>query len=182
MWVVFHYGDSILAKVGQHPSLADMLLPALDRYSSVLSDEKRREFGTAIGLHAHDVGIGAFVYLRRVFESVVEEVHTQAMAEPDWDEALYQGSRMVERIGQLGDRLPKALRQNASVYGILSKGIHELSDDECGQYFEIVRTAVELILDETIEKDQRERKQNVLRAELGRVKGELKAPHRDTET
>jgi hypothetical protein len=37
-----------------------------------------REFGKAVGLGAHGVGIGAVVYLRRIIESLIEEAHQTA--------------------------------------------------------------------------------------------------------
>lgn len=37
------------------------------------------------------------------------------------------------------------------MYGVLSKGIHELSEQECLTYFEGVKLGIELILDDEIE-------------------------------
>ncbi|KKL23256.1 hypothetical protein LCGC14_2427220 [marine sediment metagenome] len=37
------------------------------------------------------------------------------------------------------DYLPEFLVENRSLYAILSKGIHALSEDECLQYFETVK-------------------------------------------
>jgi hypothetical protein len=44
------------------------------------------------------------------------------------------------------------------LYAILSKGIHELSEEECLQAFPVVRLGIELILDEKIEQQEKERK------------------------
>src|SRR5262245_34308702 len=57
-----------LSKMGQYPSLADIAIDESKQYSAVLSKEDGRELHKAIGLAAHGVGIGSFVYLRRVFE------------------------------------------------------------------------------------------------------------------
>lgn len=48
--------------------------------------------------------------------------------------------------------------EHKSIYGILSKGIHELSEEECLEIFPIVKIGIELILDEKIELEERERK------------------------
>ncbi len=37
------------------------------------------------------------------------------------------------------------------MYSILSKGIHELSEEECLQYFKLMKIGIELILDEQLE-------------------------------
>jgi hypothetical protein len=44
------------------------------------------------------------------------------------------------------------------LYGILSKGIHALSEEECRRHFNTVRAGIELILDEKIERIQRQKK------------------------
>ena len=41
-----------------------------------------REFTKAIGLAANGVGIGSFVYLRRIFENLVFQAFDEAKKEP----------------------------------------------------------------------------------------------------
>ena len=91
--------------------------------------------------------MGSFVYLRRIFEGLVEEAHRAAHSSLGWDEVLYQQSRMSERIRLLEPYLPKFLVENRALYGILSKGIHELSEDECLAAFPAVNLGIEIVLD-----------------------------------
>jgi hypothetical protein len=65
--------DRKLMKIGQYPSLADMALPKFQAYRKILGTNRAKELRLAIGLGAHGVGIGAFVYLRRIFEAVLEK-------------------------------------------------------------------------------------------------------------
>ena len=51
------------------------------------------------------------------------------MTNVEWDENSYSQSRMGEKIEILADDLPEFLVQNKNIYGILSKGIHELSSN-----------------------------------------------------
>lgn len=64
-----------LEKIGQYPSLAALNLPQVKKYRAVLSDNVYSDLAKGIGLAAHDVGIGSYVYLRRVFERLVEDAH-----------------------------------------------------------------------------------------------------------
>lgn len=48
--------------------------------------------------------------------------------------------------------------KNHSIYSILSKGIHELSEEECLKYFIPIKNGIELILDENLEKQEKVRK------------------------
>ena len=42
--------------------------------------------------------------------------------------------------------LPEVLIKNTTIYGILSKGIHELSEEECRKYFPVVKECIYQIL------------------------------------
>jgi len=57
---------------------------------------------------------------------------------------------MEEKIQMLRSKLPSFLVEQRKVYGILSRGIHELSEQECLDNFPVVRNAIEIILDERI--------------------------------
>ena len=63
---------------------------------------------------------------------------------------------MVERIKMLQGYLPEVLIKNTTIYGILSKGIHELSEEECREYFPVVKECIYQILGmwETMRKQQ----------------------------
>src|SRR6266536_3731273 len=136
MIFLFLVTDKVLKKVGQNPSAADLQKPELQKYRPILGDDRFRELIRAVGLAAHGVGIGAFVYLRRIFEALVEEAHVDARTNADWDEKAYVDGRVPDRIKMLGTRLPTFLADNAQLYGIMSKGVHDLTEDECLQHYD----------------------------------------------
>jgi len=115
-----------------------------------------KEFVRGIGLRAHGVGIGSFVYLRRIFEHLIEKEHIEAKKDKNWDDDIYERSRMVEKIELLKDYLPKFLVENKDLYGILSLGVHELSEDECLKYFDPIKMGIIEILEEKVIEKQRE--------------------------
>lgn len=171
---VFYVHDGFLEKIGQYPSLAALVEYEVKKYRKVLSDEKYRELTRAIGLTSHGVGIGAFVYLRRIFEDLIEEAHTEASAVSSWIEAVYIKSRMEEKIQLLSPHLPKFLVENKGIYGILSKGIHELSENICLKYFDVLRTSIELILDQKVEEQERSKKMKSVESEISKINTFLK--------
>lgn len=134
-------GDvEFISKVGQYPSVADFHIGKVHKYDKVLPKERMREFTKAIGLAANGVGIGSFVYLRRIFEHLVfEALEVAKKDKPEFDETVFISSRMNERIQMLSGYLPDFLVENHTIYGILSKGIHELSEDVCNKHFSILR-------------------------------------------
>jgi hypothetical protein len=58
----------------------------------------------------------------------------------------------------LTQHLPKFLVENRKLYGIMSVGVHTLSEAECLDAFPIVLVGIELMLDEHLEKHAREKK------------------------
>ena len=72
-------------------------------------------------------------------------------------------------IKLLQDYLPSFIVENYSIYGILSKGIHELSEEECLEYFDIMRKSIELILDQRIEIQEKRRKQEEIKKQLNNI-------------
>lgn len=161
---IFYFSENVFQKIGQNPSIADLQKPDIQKYHKILGDEKFKEFSRAVGLVAHGVGIGSFVYLRRIFESLIEEAHQIASKQKGWDEDEYSMCRVEEQIEKLKDYLPEFLVKNRKIYSILSKGIHELSEEECLTHFEALKVGIEIILDQKLEEKKREEK--IKRAEI----------------
>ncbi|AJP43325.1 short-chain dehydrogenase [Alteromonas australica] len=155
---IFEAIGQTIQKIGQLPSIAELNLFDVKKYSKVLEQKYFRELTKAIGLASHGVGVGSFVYLRRIFEFLIEESHLILKEGSAWDEETYKRARMNEKIEMLSAELPEFLVENKSMYSILSKGIHELSENECLKAFPIVKVGIEIILDEKIEKLNKEKK------------------------
>ena len=71
--------NSTIMKVGQYPSVADIHIGLVKQYDKVLEKPILKEFTKAIGLAANGVGIGSFVYLRRIFEGLVIDAYNEAL-------------------------------------------------------------------------------------------------------
>jgi hypothetical protein len=154
---VFRQHQGFVQKIGQYPSLADLAKPNHDKYRPVLSGEELGELKRAVGLASHGIGVGAFVYLRRIFEALIEKAKQAAATEPGWDDAAFAGAHMDEKIGMLKQHLPKFLVEHRSLYGIMSVGVHTLSERECLHAFPIVRQGIELILNEQLDRHTRKK-------------------------
>lgn len=148
--ITFHLltiGQTI-QKVGQYPSFADVANDESKQYRSLLSREDAAEFPKAIGLAAHGVGIGAYVYIRRIFERLIHNRFAEWKDKEEWSEAEFEKLRMAERIEFLKDHLPPFLVKNRKLYSILSMGIHELNEPECLGFFNVIRLSTIYILEE----------------------------------
>jgi len=139
-------GKGWMMKVGQWPSIADLGLASLRRFDAVLHDSDRKELATAIGLHAHGVGVGSLVYLRRILERLVHEAELRVGV----GNASNSQTRMVDRIKALKGEIPEFLTEKPALYSVLSLGIHELSEEDCLGAFPVVKSAIEQIIEEKL--------------------------------
>ncbi|MCT7462646.1 hypothetical protein N5S71_08980 [Aliarcobacter cryaerophilus] len=177
IFYTFNIKNGFIQKVGQFPSIADSLTEEVKNYKKVLekelNKEKANEFATAIGLYSHGVGIGSFVYLRRIFEAFIFQAKDEALAKDEITIEDFNQARMVDKIELLKKFLPEVIVENKTLYGVVSKGVHELSDSECKDYFDIVKMGIELILDEKIAKRKAQEKKDKFAKDLSKAHQEI---------
>ncbi|MBL8599762.1 MAG: hypothetical protein JNL14_18665 [Devosia sp.] len=164
--------EHTLTKIGQMPSLEDIAGAGIERYRKILGDDFA-ELRRATGLFAHGIGIGAFVYLRRIFERLVLEA--QQVADPNGDrDAEFGRMRMAEKIGALASHLPETVVKFKDAYGILSKGIHELTEGECKRHFPVVKAAIIAMLEQRYEAAERAKAAAELERAIANASAETK--------
>jgi hypothetical protein len=145
---VFYVKDFTVQKIGQRPSMADIALGELKSIRGIESLD-RKELGRALGLFSHDAPLGAFVYLRRVFERMIDRAHERHFGKHGAYLANWNDLRMGQRISALAGELPKVVQSNIAVWGLLSKGVHELSDNEAEILFPLLKAVIfEMLGDE----------------------------------
>ncbi|UZT79825.1 hypothetical protein OF113_07165 [Ectopseudomonas chengduensis] len=172
-YIFWDPSTSLLMKVGQHPSVADFHISEIKQYKKLLSNEKLKEFTRAIGLAANGVGIGSFVYLRRIFESLIYEAYKVCLSEGVVTDEQYSRSRMDQKIQLLSSHLPSFLVENKSMYSVLSLGIHELDEDTCLAHFDTLRVGIEIILDEKLDELKKREKIEEAKKKLGQLSSEI---------
>ena len=166
--------ESTLIKVGQYPSVATMHLHGVKQYKKLLPTEKMKEITRAIGLAANGVGIGSYVYLRRVFEYLIQQAYQAAIDNKTVSESDFQRARMDEKIELVKDYLPIFLVEHKELYSILSLGIHELDENTCLQHFDTLRVGIEIILDEQLEALRKKEKIDAATSKIKNLKNTIK--------
>lgn len=162
-----------LWKIGQYPSVADLTFPELAEYKKVVSKDDLKELRRAVGLYASGIGIGSYVYLRRVFERIIDEAKDKALVDQKLDQDTYEKSRMTEKIKLLRDYLPLALVDSPSFYGIVSKGIHELSEEDCISYFPVMKEFIFMILRQWEQKRRDAEAEKLIKASISKIASNL---------
>lgn len=175
---IIHFSGNEAIKIGQWPSFADLRKSDLKKYKKIIPEEYLTELKRAVGLASDEIGIGAYVYFRRVIEYLVNTAGKKAISDGKFTEKNFEfdGNRrrkVAEKIKLLKGYLPGFMIQNASVYGIVSKGIHELSEDECRKYFDVLYESVIEILDDLYAEKQKEENQDRLTKAISRINSEV---------
>jgi hypothetical protein len=71
---------TVITKVGQWPSISDFQLGDLSEFEDGMTKYQRKDFVRATHSAAHGFNVGACVYYRRVFESVLAEARPDGVA------------------------------------------------------------------------------------------------------
>lgn len=166
------FENDTISKVGQFPSYADMENGGTKQLRKLLDRTSSTELYRAIGLAAAGVGIGSFVYIRRIFERILRRRFDEEKAANNWTEDNWKGIRTDERIALLKDHLPPFMVKNAKLYSILSVGIHELDEQDCLNFFDIARASIVAIL----EQEQQMKEQRFALSEAEKAIQQYKVP------
>ncbi len=162
----------VMEKVGQYPSMADMQMFDIEKYRTVLDKNRFRDLKMALGLHASGVGCGSFLYLRRVFEGLVAEAEDAASKIDGWNADEYRMrdfNKKLEYLETFGQNvLPDELNPvRGKLYGVLSRGVHASSDQECNELFPALQFAIEELLDHKLAQKERDSRLRMLQSTFG---------------
>ncbi len=167
--VAFKFFDDYFSKIAQSPSVADLTNRYLSKYKKLDSDIFI-ELSKGQGLFSHGIGVGSFVYLRRIIENHIVKPELNKLinkGEITGDELSKKDFK--EKLNLLKGEISDFLVENKKIYSVLSKGIHELSEDECRTMYPIVGKCIEIILDEQIELKEKLKKKAEVAKQLNQL-------------
>lgn len=156
--VIFKITGESFHKISQFPSIADLSNPNIEKYRKY-NIQIYKEMNRAVGLASFGIGIASFVYLRRILEKHIVDPKIQDKIKENVLNKKLIGSNFKDKIIFLENNLPDFLTKNPKIYSVLSKGIHELEEEECLAIFPIVFSSIELILNQQMEKIEKLKKE-----------------------
>lgn len=136
-----------IKKIGMSPSMEDISNFDVNKYKGILQRKYLSELHRAGGLASHGIGIGSFVYMRRIFEKQINDHYDRrVLAEGEIEN--FSSLRTPEKIKAIENYLPATLVKHRDVYSILSKGIHELDEETCLKFYPVLKQAIVMILEQ----------------------------------
>lgn len=170
----FLLAEGKMIKIAEFPSKYDLVRTNFNNYEKVLSNEKISELGKAAQLESFGYSIASLLYYRRIFESIIFESFNSMNIDNKISNEEFRSKRMDEKVNYVKEVLPKYFSENSHMYGILSKGIHELKEEECRDFLPVIKSIIYYSLDEAVEAKNKERRKIDLSKQLGAFNSKLK--------
>lgn len=148
-------GNRELIKIGQFPSPMFFSSKINNDIFKILDENEKKYYILSVKSYNNNLNIASFVYLRRVFESLLAKAIKQS-------DTNFEGMKTKDKIKQLvKEGLLNELLNNTGynvLYSLLSDGVHNLSEEQCKEQYDLLKSAVEIILEEEIYKRNLEKR------------------------
>jgi len=136
-------------KIGQYPAWNI----EMDKELEKMLGEHTEYYKRGLICESQGYGIGAYAYFRRIAEDIIDELLESILdlveetEKKQYEEKLKQVKKekvAENKINLIKDLLPKSLQVDGmnplkQLYGVLSQGIHDETDEECMEKAEAIR-------------------------------------------
>lgn len=160
-------GCFIVRKIGQNPSMLTVKGFDFDKYKNILerinayNDYKKADLSNADHFY-----VGAYAYLRRILEKLILHYLGDIKLKDD---------HMDTKIDAVKDNFDPRIRGLLkNLYGILSKSIHELDEEESKEYYTYLKTVIDMQLEYMNSEEEKEKQSKSLQGILNKIAGLIK--------
>lgn len=146
---------------------ATMLLSEYSEYENLLSTQQLNDLKSADQAYKAGLFAGAFLYIRRVLESLVFQIL-------DENKKVYNRTDkfkdLVKDAESFVPLFPDDLTDlKGPFYKFISEGVHVWTDQQCSVQYPLADYAIRRILDHYKSKKENEKKNNLLRKAIGEM-------------
>ena len=159
-------------KIGQYPSIYELNEEINNKkFIKMLGDEYAGYYRNACSLYSFNTCIGAMIYLRRIFEKILLDTYEEQKENIDIKLADFKKLRMEDKLKQLKEYLPDILFEQGFnvIYTKISDGVHNLTENECQEIFPILKTAIEEILIDKLEFQEKQKRRTEISNKIGNL-------------
>jgi len=161
-----------VVKTGQYPNKEDIQGFDFDEYKKVLEKyDIYKDYKNAYVCNCHNFSVASYAYIRRVFEKIlvsfIEVKKEKTGKEP-------KDNKVENKIKFTSDMFCDDIRPLLTMlYSVLSKGVHQLSEEECKKYYDTLHAIIKMQLADMEAERQKEEKKKSLSKELSKIHSEL---------
>lgn len=156
------FEGNTVKKIGQYPSFASEKTNEIRKYKNIIP-EYYIELTKSLSAYSQGMGVASFTYLRRILEWIIDKRFKGE-----------ENTKFIDKLHSVEKEeivIPEDLETiKNEIYRILSKGIHEYSEEECLTLYEAVLFVITRILDVELEKKENKKKTDSI---IKQIKGKL---------
>lgn len=157
---VMYKGENELVKIGQYPSVYDIDRDELKQYqnNSLVDKSDFEQIYKAEICASAGYFVAAYTYMRRIYEALLLSVFEKNKTSIGISDIEFRKLRSDEKIAHIKPYLALGEDVYKPLYAILSAGIHSLTEEECGEDYNLLKIILLDIL--AAQKAQREKEEN----------------------
>lgn len=140
-----------ITKVGQYSSLRDIKKHDFDKYKKVISKDLLKYLKNADELNAFGYSIASFLYVRRAIELKISDFEKLSKIKPKDHAMLGERLDLVKKC--FTDKLKNHIK---TISKILGYGIHNLTESQCKNYYDIILNCLMVQFDEELKNANQE--------------------------
>ena len=141
------FKGNTVTKIGQYPSLASKEEHEIQKYKGLKVIKKYYiELVRSVNAYSQHMGIASFVYLRRIYEHIVETEYDRIYGAEKNEKASFD-EKMKAVDKEMSIIPPELDSQKSKIYTVLSKGIHEYEEDECYELYPVMKAIIIMMLE-----------------------------------
>lgn len=165
--IELHDFKLIVRKVGQNPSMLTVKGFDFDKYKKVLEEIGAYEdYKKADLSNADHFYVGAYAYLRRIFEKLIEYYLNGKKLKDN------HMNTKIDAVKSNFDPRVKSLLEN--LYSILSVGIHELDENISMKYYQYLKAIIDMQLEFMTTEREKKEQSTKLEKTINEIKNMIK--------
>ena len=172
----YHNGNDLVIKVCQYPSLYDVSKDELKKYqkNDLIDKDSFSQLYKAETCASSGYFVAAYTYMRRVYETMLMSVFEQNQEDIGITEEEFRRLHSDKKLEAIKDYLAIDDEIYLPLYGLLSAGIHAMTEEQCCEDYTVLKPILLEILAEQKAKKVKAAKRKELKELFAKRKGEIK--------
>lgn len=173
---LFYYDGNNVIKLSQFPSQYDVSRDELKKYQknelidkNVFDELYKAEICASSGFY-----VAAYTYMRRVYENMLSSVFTHNQEDIGTTEEEFKKMHSDKKLETIKEYLAIDDEIYLPLYGLLSAGIHAMSEEKCCEDYSLLKPILIDILAEQKAKKEKATKRKELKDLFSKRKSEMK--------
>ena len=168
--------NNAVVKLAQYPSLFDVSRDELKKYqkNGLIDNESFSQLYKAELCASSSYYVAAYTYMRRVYETMLMSVFEQNQEDIGITEEDFRRLHSDKKLEAIKDYLAIDDEIYLPLYGLLSAGIHAMTEEQCCEDYTVLKPILLDILAEQKAKKEKAAKRKELKELFAKRKGEMK--------